>query len=135
MQNLGDFIKENNIKATSTWGAKRIPEQMENMDPYTVTFKMDGRQMSVPFFMGYGLVERYPDGPTAEMVLDNLGSDAAGYENNSGDFDGWCSEYGYDTDSKTAERIFKDVERQSEKLKKFLGDDLYETLLWNTERD
>jgi hypothetical protein len=68
------------------------------------------------------------------MVLDSLASDAAGYEN-SPDFGDWCGEYGYDEDSRKAERIFKDVERQSAKLKKFLGDDLYETLLWDTERE
>jgi hypothetical protein len=71
--------------------------------------------------------------PTADEVLDCLASDAAGVENTS-DFEDWCSYYGYDADSRKAEKIYKACVHQSERLKTFLGDDLYEQLLWNTER-
>ena len=71
--------------------------------------------------------------PELEDLLDCLASDASGIEN-SPDFEDWCGEYGYDTDSRKAEKIFKTVEHQARRLKQFLGDDLYEALLWNTER-
>jgi len=33
----------------------------------------------------------------------------------------WCAEYGYDTDSRKAERTFRAVERQTKALKRMLG--------------
>lgn len=60
-------------------------------------------------------------------------SDAAGVENATS-FEDWCEEYGYDTDSRCAERTFKACKHATERLKNFLGNDLYETLLWKIER-
>lgn len=40
---------------------------------------------------------------------------------------------GYCEDSRKAERIYKLCERGAAKLKSFLGDELYEELLYNTE--
>ena len=71
--------------------------------------------------------------PKAADVLDCLASDAASIEN-ARSFEDWCSDFGYDTDSRRAERTFKTCERQAHKLKQFLGPDLYDTLPWNTER-
>ena len=41
----------------------------------------------------------------------------------------WCGEYGYDSDSRKAERTYKAIHEQSEKLAGFLGSELYEMLL------
>lgn len=76
--------------------------------------------------------------PTAEEVLDCLASDAAGWENASG-FEDWAGEYGYDTDSRRAERIYVTVGRAALDLKNFLGnigagDDTWDELLYETER-
>jgi len=87
--------------------------------------------------------------PTLADVLDCLASDAAGYENAKRlwkmpadtqsqnvperAFQEWCAEYGYDTDSRRAEKIFKAVKRQAEQLKRTIGQDAYEELLWNVE--
>ena len=61
-------------------------------------------------------------------------SDSSSIENNllTG-FEGWASDLGYDPDSRKAEKIFKVCEKQAERLKKFLGDELYKILLWETE--
>lgn len=71
--------------------------------------------------------------PTVNEVLDCLASDAAIVEN-SGDFAGFCSELGYDEDSRKAERDWKATEHQTDRLKRFLGDELYDQLVWHTER-
>jgi hypothetical protein len=47
----------------------------------------------------------------------------------------WAGEYGYDTDSRKAEKTFRACQRQRAKLFAFLGPELYQTLLWDTERD
>ena len=65
--------------------------------------------------------------PEAEDVLNCLVSDAQGLEN-ARTFEEWCSEYGYDPDSRTAERIYKAVEKQVPDLKAFLGSD-FQTVL------
>lgn len=71
--------------------------------------------------------------PTAIEVLDCLASDAMGYEN-SKNLENWAIEYGYDTDSRRAEKIYYLVKRESIDLKNFLGKEAYEQLLWETER-
>jgi hypothetical protein len=70
--------------------------------------------------------------PTTEDVLNSLASDAAGIEN-ARSFEAWCNHYGYDTDSRRAEKTFNVCERQAEKLKSFLGEELYKQYLFNTE--
>lgn len=64
--------------------------------------------------------------PTAMDVLNCLAQDAqsAGYT-----FEEWCSELGFDSDSREAEKTFRTVQKQSAELKKFLGDELYRALL------
>lgn len=89
--------------------------------------------MTVPFSQGPAICEE----PTAADVLDCLASDASGYENASGllrSFEGWAREYGYDPDSRKAERTFKTVQKQSQQLAVVLGTDAYNTLLWNVDR-
>lgn len=90
----------------------------------------EGRKIQVAFHMGQALTGP----PTFAAVLDCLASDAAGYENAS-DFADWCAEYGYDADSRKAERIFRQIERQTGSLARLLGVELYEKLLWHVERD
>jgi len=38
------------------------------------------------------------------------------------DFEDWCAELGYDTDSRKAERTFRACQRIAERLRQFLGD-------------
>ena len=90
---------------------------------YTVTLKRKRRQIIVPFGTG----ETVGD-PTAEDVLECLVVDASSADQ---PFEEWASDYGYDTDSRKAEFTYKQVQAQTAKLRKFLGDDfdayLYET--------
>jgi hypothetical protein len=66
--------------------------------------------------------------PTAKDVLSCLVADAQDYENASS-FEDWADEYGYDTDSRKAERIYRGVKRQAEQLKRTVGDTIYNILL------
>jgi len=88
------------------------------------------RQMTTFFSMGSGYHGREPE---AAEVLDSLAFDAAGYDN-AADFEDWADEYGYDPDSRNAERIYKLCGRAARKLAQFLGNDAYDELLWFTER-
>ena len=130
MQPMSAFVRLNKIRMTSDY-ADSNPNMADsqNMNHFKCTLKMGKKQMTLFFSQGYGINGE----PDAESVLDCLASDSAGVEN-AFSFEDWANEYGYDIDSRKAEKIFKVCERQAEKLKAFLGDDLYQQLLWKTEK-
>ena len=86
-------------------------------------------RMTLYFSKGYG---HNGAEPTIDEVLDCLASDALSVDN-ARDFENFASELGYDSDSRKAEKIWKACNHQAERLRKFLGDDLYQTLLLLTE--
>ena len=131
MQTLNQFIASHKITCTADY-ADSNPNMADDWpaNHYRCVLKMGKRRMTVPFSMGLGLTAE----PGADDVLDALASDAAGVEN-AGSFEDWCGEYGYEIDSRKAERIFKVCQRQAIALKKFLGNhEDYQALLFDTER-
>jgi hypothetical protein len=74
--------------------------------------------------------------PKVEEVLDILASDACGYDN-SRSFEEWCGDYGYDTDSRRAEKIYNLNAESAKQLRQWmscLGPEAYTTLLFDIER-
>jgi hypothetical protein len=51
------------------------------------------------------------------------------------DFEEWAADLGYDPDSRKAEKLFKTCEKQAGRLRSFLGDDLYDRLLFDLDND
>jgi hypothetical protein len=92
-------------------------------------FRCGNKEMFVYFSQGSAHTQE----PTVAEVLDCLASDASSFENSDG-FEGWANEFGYDTDSRKAERTYKAIEEQTDKLARLISPDDYETLLWDTER-
>ena len=92
-------------------------------DAWSVTLAGDGapRSIRVPYRMGTA-----HDGqpPTLDDVLDDLVSEAAAYES-AASFEEWASECGYDTDSRRAARLYRAVDRQSDRLRALLGPERY----------
>ncbi len=138
-QSLADFIEGHGIRMTYVPMAatpERIRLMGREMDHWRCTLWMGNRRMTVNFSMGYGHGGKHP---TVDRVLGALADDAAGYDNVGGDFDEWVSSYGYEDETPEEERkargIFRAVETQTEKLQRFLGDDAYQELLWETERE
>jgi hypothetical protein len=127
------FVKENGITMTCR-RVDRNPNMdgSDRMDNWRCRLR-GGREMatrmSVYFSMGYG---HNGAEPKPADVLGCLASDASTIGNAS-DFESWCSELGYDPDSRKAEKTYRVTLAQSAKLEAFLGSDLYETLVWNTE--
>lgn len=127
---LSQFIAAHRITMTSerTDHNPAMPDSA-NMDHWSCVFKSGRKRLTVVFSMGYG---HNGKAPKVAEVLDCLSSDAASVEGH--DFAEWCSEMGYDQDSRTAERTYNACVRQMRKLGQFLGADPYSDLLWNTER-
>lgn len=112
------------ITATVVYGNKEaddgdLDEWKRSANPWTVTLHYQGRRMTVPFWTGSGWTRE----PTASDVLECLLSDASSADES---FDEWCANYGESTDSRKAERNYKQVQAQTAKLRRLLGEDYEE---------
>ena len=110
------------VRATATYGARldydKQSKWQRSAHGWTVRLTYKRRSMTVDFWTGAAITAE----PDAASVLECLCSDAAGIENARG-FEDWAAEYGYDTDSREAEATFRACQRQTERLRRFLGAD------------
>jgi hypothetical protein len=107
------------------------PEDFRGSTAWSCTFrKLDGtgRRLTVPFYMGSGHGSTPPTGPE---VLDCLASDASLASNG---FAYFCGETGAYTDSRKAERSFRQCQRIAARLQSLLGAD-YDRLLHGDLQD
>ena len=134
---IEQFIAGNKISITS----KRVDRNphmdagsttMDNWKCTLIYGAMSGRKarMTVHFSKGFG---HHGQEPTVAEVLDCLASDASGVDG-CRDFADWCNEYGYEVDSRKAEKTWQACRHQTTRLENFLGQDLYGELLYKTER-
>lgn len=105
------------------------PTMPENMFHYTARLARMGIVMETPFSTGAGWKTK----PTLSDVLDCLASDAS-YIENASDFESFCGDLGYDTDSRKAEKIYEAVKRNAEKIRLLLGPELFQILVYEMER-
>lgn len=111
-----EFVAEHKISAeVSRTNINPNMEDSLSMDNWRVTLKASGRKMTVYFSKGKA---HKGAAPTADEVLECLAMDSSydGYQ-----FEEWCNELGYDTDSRKAHRTHQVCMRQSERLRKFMG--------------
>lgn len=129
---IDSFIRVNRIRMDAErTDSNPNMDDSAHMDHWKCVLKMGYKRMTVYFSQGYGHNGREPK---VADVLDCLASDAAGVEN-ARSFEDWCSEYGYDTDSRKAEKTFKVCEHQAKRLENFLGGEhLFKRLMYSTER-
>ncbi len=108
--------------------------ESSRMNHYKVTlkrkFRLNGnhldtrygyKQMTLFFSQGYGISGE----PTLDSVLDCLKSD---YLCATDGFEEFCSNCGYSEDSIRSLKTFKNIQKQSKKLKTFLGDSFNQLL-------
>lgn len=67
------------------------------------------------FSKGYG----HKTQPTAAEVMQCLKMDIVGLHDTDG-FEDWCANYGYETDSRRAEKIYYTIVKQGEQMAGFL---------------
>ena len=123
------FISDNRITIRAESVDSNPYMSDADMDHWKCVLARPGKRMTIHFSKGYS---HNGAEPTTAEVLDCLAPDAAGLDN-SRNFEDWCSEYGYDEDSRMAERIYKACTHEAARLRNFLGD-LYDQLLWHVER-
>ena len=128
---IGRFVQVNRISLTAEMvGRNPNMDGSENtMDNWKCVLRRPGHSMTIYFSKGFGHNGKRPE---AAEVLDCLASDASSAGESFADF---CSNCGYDEDSRKAERIYKTIQHQGGRLNNFLGSTRYEELLYHTERD
>lgn len=101
-------------------------------DNWKVTLRssVTKRSMTIPYMLGegHGGAE-----PKLADVLESLMLDASTADTR--DYSWFCSEFGYDEDSRSAERTYKGCVKAYDKLCKFLGFENLHWLLYGGERD
>jgi|SRR3990167_3469096 len=129
--NTRQFCNSNKISIDSEMVDENPNMVRDNWQAYHYKARLAFGKRQLTTFFSMGLA--YTNEPSAGDVLDCLASDAAGIENTR-NLEEWCGEYGYDADSRKAEKTYKLCQKQAKDLKRFLGEEAYKTLLWETER-
>lgn len=142
METIHEFIKRERIEMKAEPFTMRPDDLMSPMKRHfkctlrKETPKYDSSGNGLPVrelvtWFSQGDAHKVP--PTAADVLDCLASDASGYDN-CRNFEDWAADYGYDPDSRTAEKIYHKVADQAKGLRHFLGRDAYDFLIEKVER-
>lgn len=126
---MADFIQANKLKMTSEKAKDNPHMNALDMDHWKCKITQGKHSMTLYFSKGYGHNGKEPQ---LDEVLDCLASDASSVINS--DFEEWARDMGFDEDSRKAEKTYKTIERQSDKLQRLLGGDAYQTLLYSVER-
>lgn len=131
--------------------APKNPNMPETHVGWSMAIEYEGRKLETPFYQSasnfYGKMPYMNSAidvrnwerkharpmPTLEDVLSCLLMDASSYDD-SRNFEDWASDYGYDTDSRTAERAYQTIAEQSKQLRHLLGNDRYNEYM-NAEND
>jgi len=114
---------------------------------WSATLHRGSQTLTTPYRMGTAHVGRKghtwfdgttwpkyePTPPTIEIVLDSLASDAGAYEQ-ARNFEDFAADFGYDTDSRKAERMYQACGEVSKQLRTFLGLEEFRMLLEEVER-
>lgn len=114
------------VRIESTHGAKldydKQDDWQRSANGYRCTLRYKGRRYSFDFWQGVA----HTEDPTAENCLDCLLSDAQGGDQAFEDF---CGDFGYDTDSRKAERLWRACQKTAREMRRLLGED-YELFLY-----
>lgn len=103
------------LSAEVNYGAP-FRDDWRDANPYTITIRYQRRAMTVPFYTGPGWSRE----PELEDALECFCADALGVINASC-FEEWADELGFDGDSRGAEATYRQVQHQTEELRRLLG--------------
>jgi hypothetical protein len=110
------------MKSTERVDSNLNNEDFHNADHWKCVLGKGRKTMTVYFSKGYG---HNGAEPTVKEILECLVVDASYMPC---DFDEWCSNLGYDADSRKDKKIYDVCVKQAIKLRAFMGDD-YDALI------
>ena len=112
-QQANDFLKSVNASIKMEYLEHRpyFPDEKDSRDVYRVRIRRKGKQFTFTFG-----TNSLGDKPTAYAILACL------TKYDPGTFEDFCSDYGYDEDSRKAERIYKAVCNEWLHVERVFGD-------------
>lgn len=120
---LENFIAENKIQFSCEWAAERPDRLMsDNMDHWRCVLKANGKTYTFYYSQGYGY---HHAEPVLASVLESLAND---YDPNDMTFEEFCSNYGYDEDSRKAEKVYRALRKETQALDRLFGEEGMENL-------
>ena len=123
IMNMNEFIEKHGIKCAVVGDAKKPwdkrDEWQQSANGFRVRMTAHGRRMELDFFMGNAITGV----PQAEDVLDCLQSDSSVM---GMDFEEWCGDLGYDPDSRKAEKMYRETDRQARRVFRFMGREMFD---------
>ena len=131
--NIQEFITENNIGFTCEPATKNpniSSPWSKTANHFKTTLSKDGRKIEIYFSQGTGI----KNDPTATDVLYCIGRDSIAYLENTSFID-FCMEYGYNEDSISDKKMYREVIKQGKKAEKLLGRELLEMLVYDVEEE
>lgn len=132
-ETIESYIARNQLEMTVT----RVPARPgcsgmgRGASHYLCVIKQAGKGNPAQVACFYSMGSAHKVGPQLPEVLDSLASDASGTDEQ---FTDWCDNYGYDSDSRKAEAIYRACAENAAKLLALLGRAEYNVLLNNVER-
>ncbi len=131
---LIDRVIDDRISLNASYVGRNQSEFQQDADweydTWRVVLRRGKKSLVTEFNLG---MSYYGQPPTTVQVLSSLLADAS-YVIDDGSFEEFCGDCGYDTDSRKAERMYKAVAEQTERLKKFLGRK-FEAYMWETKTE
>lgn len=122
MTTLENFITENKVRLSCEWVSERPDHLMDSrMNHWKCKLSANGRIFTFYFSQGYGF---HGAEPTLPDVLESFASDFRPEQS----FEEFCDDYGYDEDSRKAERIYKAVVKQNAAIERLFGSEKIELL-------
>ena len=102
-------------------------EWKQTANKYKVRLSYNKKSMTISYYTGCG----WERDPNLEDILSTLLTDATYYDYSFYEF---ASELGYDPDSRKAEKIYKETQKQTEKLNRIFSEEEQEGLLTYLEK-
>lgn len=112
-----DFLKKTGAKLSVKFlkHDKYFDDDKESRDIYSCTLKRGNKSYKFNFGQSINASEKGEE-PTAYDILTCL------QKYDVGDFENFCGEFGYDTDSRKAEKTYKAVEKEYKALAKIFSE-------------
>jgi hypothetical protein len=124
METIHEYIRRNDLTLSVRHKGRVVDADKWEHDAWAVTLRGPNGKLATTFRMGTGHNGKLPE---CAEVLDSLASDANAYDN-ARDFADFAAEFGYDTDSRKAEAVYKACGRIAKRLRDLLGEDEYAAL-------
>lgn len=122
---LTEWLEDNNVTMEATWGSDDpTPKTFEHTDAWTCEFKYQDRAINITFYMGLGYNGELPD---ILRVITCILDDSASVDNCSC-FEEWADCYGWNPDSREAERVYNACKVNADKIAYLFGDKYSEVI-------